>query len=171
MSEQKRSTEAKKPAPSKSSRTLAIGAVALLIVVAIAGIVLADRDKAAPAAASVAVATPTTPAASAAPTAVNPNEVLFAAGSPKLPVTASESIARFADTARTGGSGVRVTASFLTGENKARDRDLAAARTTAVREALKADGITADKMQVELVEMPAGSLTEAGANRIALSLR
>ncbi len=171
MSEQKRSTEAKKPAPSKSSRALAIGAVALLIIVAIAGIVLADRNPAAPAATGAAVATATTPAASAAPTALNPNEVVFAPGSPKLPVTASESIARFAESARTGSNGVRVTARFLTGDNKVRDRDLATARTAAVREALKADGITTDKMQVELVEMPAGSLPDAAANRIDLALR
>ncbi len=169
MSEQRKPAGVKAPAPSNSSRALAIGAVGLLIVVAIAGIVLAGRNPASGAAAS-AVATSSPPPASAAPTAVNPNEVIFDAGSSKLPVTAADSIARFAESGRSGDSTVRISARFLTGVNKARDHDLAAARTSAVREALQADGITAGRLRVELIEMPAGNLADADANRIELAL-
>ena len=169
MSEQRKPAGVKAPASSNSSRALAIGAVGLLIVVAIAGIVLAGRHPASDNAAS-AVASGTMQPASAAPTAVNPNEVIFDAGSAKLPVTAADSIARFAESGRTGDSTVRISARFLTGANKARDHDLAAARTSAVREALQADGIGAGRLRVELIEMPAGTLPEADANRIELAL-
>jgi outer membrane protein OmpA-like peptidoglycan-associated protein len=171
MSEQKKSSEAKKPAQSNSSRSIAIGAVALLIVVAIAGIVLAGRHAPAPDTPGAAGGSVTTPQVVTAPTAANPNEVVFAAGSAKLPATAAESITKFAESARAGGNGVRMSARFLTGENKARDLELAKGRTTAVREKLQAAGVAPEKMQIELVEMPAGSLTEANSNRVDLTLR
>ena len=158
---------------SNSSRTVVIAAVALLLVVAIAGIVLAGRNSApAPEAAPAPGALPaSTPHGASAPTAViNPNEVVFAAGSEKLPASATVSIARFAQAA-SSAAGVRVTARFLTGANKARDLELAKARTGAVREVLHADGVGPEKVQVELVEMPAGSLTEQNGNRIDLTLR
>jgi hypothetical protein len=166
MSEQKRRQ-------GNSSRTIAIAAVALLIVVAIAGIVLAGRNSpATPEAAPASAVTPaSTSQGASAPTVINPNEVVFAAGSAKLPATAAASIARFAEAARGDDGGVRLTARFLTGANKARDFELAKARTGAVRQALEADGIGAGKMQVELVEMPAGSLTEPDSNRVELTLR
>jgi len=165
----------------------------VLIVVAIAGIVLAGRHSKLPAdAGATGGASGSTQQAASAPTAINPNEVIFSGGSAKLPATAGESIKLFAATARAGGNSVRMsarflsgenlardrelakgrtTAGFLSGENLARDRELAKGRTTAVQEALKADGIAAEKMQIELVEMPAGSLTEADSNRVDLTLR
>jgi hypothetical protein len=171
MSELKKPGDTKKKPQSNSSRSIAIGAVGLLIVVAIAGIVLAGRNAGSPTAPGAAGGPVTTQPGASGPTAVNPNEVVFAGGSAKLPATATESIAKFAESARAGSNGVRVSARFITGENKARDLELAKGRTTAVREALKADGIAPEKMQIELVEMPAGSLTEANSNRVDLTLR
>ena len=172
--------ETSKPPQSNSSRTLVIVAVAVLIIVAIAGIVLAGRKAPPVADAPVATAPPTSaaPAASAttsnaaaSPTDPLPKDVVFAAGSDKLPAGANEGLARFADAARSGASAVRLSARFLTGANKAKDLDLAKARTTAIRHALEANGITGGKMQVELIEMPEGSLTPDAANRVDLTLR
>ena len=174
MSEQKNPGEAKKAAQRNSSRSVVIGAVGVLIVVAIAGIVLAGRHSKLPADAGAtggAVASGSTQQAASAPTAINPNEVIFSGGSAKLPATAGESIKLFAATALAGNNGVRVSSRFLTGENKARDQELAKGRTAAVQEALKAHGVPPEKMQSELVEMPAGSLTEADSNRVDLTLR
>ena len=176
-------SEPRKPPPSNSSRTLAIIAVAVLIVVAIAGIVIAGRK--APAAPETTAATaPTTaattatpappastPQAAASPTDPLPKDVVFAAGSDKLPVGSNEPLARFADAARTSASSVRLSARFLTGKNKERDMELAKARTGSIRHALQANGVGAGKMQVELIEMPDGSLTPDAANRVDLTLR
>ena len=166
--------EATKAAQRNPSRTVVIAAVILLIVVAIAGIVLAGRRTAAPiqgTAAAVPVAPlASTPLVEAAPTA-SLNEVVFAAGSDKLPAQSSESIAKFSEAARGVGGQIRLSARFLTGTNKARDLDLAKSRTAAVRHALQANGVKAESMQVEMVEMPAGALTEKDANRVELSMR
>ena len=169
-------SEPRKPPPSNSSRTLVIIAVAVLIIVAIAGIVLAGRNAPAPeAAVATASATPassgSTPQAAASPTDPLPKEVMFAAGSDKLPVSANEPLARFADAARSSASSVRLSARYLTGANKERDFELAKARTGAIRHALQANGLNSGKMQVELVEMPDGTLTADAGNRVDLSLR
>ena len=161
------------PAKRNSSRTLAIAAVVLLIVVAIAGIVLAGRHTAKPAL-GTAAALPDAPRASA-PVASGPtsgaNEVVFATGSDKMPAQAGDSVARFAEGARSVGGTVRLSGRYLTGENKARDLELTKARTAAVRHALESNGVKAEQMQVELIEMPAGSLTPKDAERVELSLR
>ena len=172
-------SEPKKPSPSNSSRTVAIVAVAVLIVVAVAGIVIAGRKAPAPETGSAsAPATTAAPAPSAStsqsaasPTDALPKDVVFAAGSDKLPVGSSEPLARFADAARTGASSVRLSARYLTGANKEKDFELAKARTGAIRHALQANGITGGKMQVELIEMPAGTLTPEAGNRVDLTLR
>lgn len=170
-------SEPKKPPLSNSSRTVVIVVVAVLIVVAIAGIVLAGR-RAPQEAAAVAAATPTSPAlpgstpqAASSPTDTVPSELVFAAASDKLPPQSADGLARFADAARASASSVRLSARFLTGEFKTRDLELAKARTGAIRHALEANGITSGKMQIELIEMPAGSLTEAASNRVDLTLR
>jgi outer membrane protein OmpA-like peptidoglycan-associated protein len=167
MSEQKRRKN-------NSSRTVVIAVVVVLIVVAIAGIVLASRGTPPPpgeVAQAPTAAPASTPVAAAAPTEpINPNEVVFAAGSDKLPASAAVSLGRFAEAAH-NAAGVRMSARFLTGANKARDLELAKGRTEAIRKVLQADGVGAEKMQVELVEMPAGSLTEAAADRVDLTLR
>jgi flagellar basal body-associated protein FliL len=165
-------SDPKRRQKSNSSRTIAIAAVAVLIVVAIAGIVLASRGTTpAPEVAQAAAPVASTPQAASAPTAqINPNEVVFGDGSDKLPGTASISLGRFAEAAK-NAAGVRVSARFLTGANKARDKELAQARTEAIRKVLVADAIGAEKIQVELVEMPAGSLTVADGNRVDLTLR
>jgi len=162
-----------KPVQRNSSRTLVVAAVALLIVIAIAGIVLAGRSGApTPAAASTGAAAPaaTTQPEANGPTS-GPNEVVFAPGSDKLPVQSSESIASFSEGARGVGGMVRMTARYLTGENKARDLELAKSRTSAVRHALQSNGLKAEQMQVELVEMPAGALNAKDANRVEMALR
>jgi hypothetical protein len=170
-------SEPKKPPPSNSSRTVVIVAVAVLIVVAIAGIVLAGR-RAPPDAAVAASTSPaapalpaSTPQAASSPTDAIPSELVFAATSDKLPPQSADGLARFADAARASASSVRLSAHFLTGEFKARDLELAKARTGAIRHALEANGITSGKMQIELIEMPAGGLTDTAGNRVELTLR
>jgi outer membrane protein OmpA-like peptidoglycan-associated protein len=168
-------SDPKRRQKSNSSRTIAIAAVAVLIVVAIAGIVLASRGTpAAPEAAPAAAAAPvaSTPQEASAPTAqINPNEVVFDAGSDKLPATAKISLGRFAEAARNNAAGVRMSVRFLTGANKTRDKALAMARAEAIRQVLVADAIGADKIQIELIEMPDGSLTVPDSNRVDLQLR
>ena len=172
-------SEPKKPPTSNSSRTIVIVVVAVLIVVAIAGIVLAGRGAPAdPAGAAVPTASPTasavsgsTPEAASSPTDAVPKELVFDPASDKLPPHSADELARFADAARASASSVRLSARFLTGANKARDLELAKARTGAIRHALEANGISSGKMQIELVEMPEGSLTEAAGNHIDLTLR
>jgi outer membrane protein OmpA-like peptidoglycan-associated protein len=174
-------SEQKKPPQSNSSRTVVIFAVAVLIVVAIAGIVLAGRKAPAPAPEAAVAGTPATPAATpssgstpqatGSPTDPLPKDVAFAAGSDKLPAGSNEGLARFADAARSSASSVRLSARFLTGANKERDFELAKARTGAIRHALEANGLGSGKMQVELIEMPDGSLTPDAGNRVDLTLR
>ena len=161
------------PLQRNSSRTVVIAAVALLIVIAIAGIVLAGRYGApAPGAAAPAATTPTasTPPEASGPTS-GPNEVVFAPGSDKLPTQSAESIARFSEGARGVGGMVRMTARYLTGANKAKDLELAKGRTSAVRHALQSNGVKAEQMQVELVEMPADALDAKDVDRVELALR
>ena len=173
-------SEQKKPPQSNSSRTVVIFAVAVLIVVAIAGIVLASRKgppapetaaATAPAASAATAASGSTPVSAASPTDSVPKDVTFAAGSDKLPAGSNEGLARFADAARSSASSVRLSARFLTGANKERDFELAKARTGAIRHALEANGLGSGKMQVELIEMPDGSLTPDAGNRVDLTLR
>lgn len=171
-------SEPKKPPTSNSSRTAVIVVVAVLIVVAIAGIVLAGRRAPAEAPVAATPVTPTAPAvsgstpqAAASPTDAVPKELVFDPASDKLPPHSGDELARFADAARASASSVRLSARFLTGANKARDLELAKARTGAIRHALEANGISSGKMQIELVEMPEGSLTEAAGNHVDLTLR
>jgi uncharacterized membrane protein len=171
-------SEQKKPPQSNSSRTVVIIAVAVLIVVAIAGIVLAGKKGSpdatvatTPATASTPATSGSTPQAGASPTDAVPKDIVFAAGSEKLPAGANEGLARFADAARQSASAVRLSARFLTGENKARDSELAKARTGAIHHALMGNGISGGKMQIELIEMPAGTVTPEMANRVDLTLR
>ena len=170
--------EPNKPPQSNSSRTLVIVAVVVLIVVAIAGIVLAGRkapgtpeNAAGVAPPAAAAASGSTPAVAVASTDPPPKDVTFAAGSDKLPAGANEEIARFAEAARSSASAVRLSARFLTGANKERDRELAKARTGAIRHALEANGVSTGKMQIELIELPQGGLTGDAGNRVDLSLR
>jgi outer membrane protein OmpA-like peptidoglycan-associated protein len=168
-------SETKKPPQSNSSRTVVIVAVAVLIVVAIAGIVLAGRQAPPEAVTATAPEAPassgSTPQGAASTTEQLPKEVLFAAGSDKLPAGSNEGLARFADAARASASSVRLSARYLTGANKARDFELAKARAGAIRHAFEADGLNGGKIDIELIEMPAGALSDAAANRVQLILR
>ena len=172
--------DAKKPPQSNSSRTLVIVAVAVLIIVAIAGIVLAGRKgppgsetaaATAPDASAAITASGSTPTGAASPTDPVPKDVTFAAGSDKLPAGSNDGLARFADAARASASSIRLSARFLTGASKEKDLELAKSRTGAIRHALEANGISGGKMQVELIEMPAGALTPDAGNRVDLTLR
>ena len=168
-------SETKKPPQGNSSRTVVIVAVAVLIVVAVAGIVLAGRRAPADAVVAAPPVGPavagSTPQAASSPTDAIPSELVFAPASDKLPAQSTDGLARFADAARASASSVRLSARFLTGANKTRDMELAKARTGAIRHALEANGITSGKMQIELIEMPEGSLTDAAGNRVDLTLR
>ena len=171
-------SEPKKPPQSNSSRTVVIVAVAVLIVVAIAGIVLAGRKTPPPEAAVTTAAAPAAQPASASTSQAAgsttdplPKDVIFAAGSDKLPAGANEGLARFAEAVRSSASSVRLSARYLTGANKQRDFDLAKARTGAIRHALEANGVNSGKMQIELVELPEGGLTADAGNRVELIFR
>ncbi|MEO6361920.1 MAG: hypothetical protein ABIO71_01705 [Caldimonas sp.] len=161
-----------KPVQRSSSRTVVIVMVVVLIVIAIAGIVLAGR-RSAPPALGTAAALPddaSTPQGQA-PTTPQPTEVLFAPLSDKLPGKSSEPIARFADGARSAGGTIKVSARYLTGADKARDLELAKARTAAVRHALESNGIKVQQVELQIVEMPAGVMTANDANRVELTVR
>lgn len=168
--------EAPKTAQRNPSRTAVIAVVLVLIVVAIAGIVLAGRRTASPVQGTAAAVpdapsvSTSTPQADAAPT-VNPNAVVFASGSVKLPADASETIARFSETARGAGGHVRLSVRFPTGPDKSGAIELAKSRTAAVRHALESNGVKPEAMQFELVEMPAGVVSDKDANRVELSMR
>ena len=172
-------SEPKKPPQSNSSRTVVIVAVAVLIVVAIAGIVLAGRSGTSPepavtvgsGASAVQSSSGSTSQPAGSPTDPLPKNVMFAAGSDKLPAGSNEGLARFAEAARSGASAVRLSARYLTGANKQRDLDLAKARTGAIRHALEANGLNSGRMQIELVEMPEGGLTPDAGNRVDLTFR
>ncbi len=164
-----------------SSRALVVSVVAVLIIVALAGIVLAGRksgespEAAAPAASAPPVAaTPvvsaTSPAGSA-PTSAGPDEITFVVGSDKLPPGTSEKIADIVQRAKAADKTVRITVRYATGANKARDLELAKARAGAIRHEAMADGITGNKMQTELVEMPEGSVPPRDADRAVITLR
>ena len=160
---------------SNSSRTVVIAAVVLLLVVAIAGIVLATRGPAS--APEVAQApSPAAPALNAAGGFRADSADQSERGHLRRRLRQASRVGhRFAGplrrSARTTPAGVRLSARFLTGENKARDLGLAKARAEAIRKVLAANGVGAEKIQIELVEMPAGSLTEADGNRVDLTLR
>ena len=171
-------TAASKPVQRNPSRTAVIAVVILLIIIAIAGIVLAGRRTASPLPGTAAavpdapvVAAPQgrTQRVAAAPTA-GPNDVVFAAGSDRLPAEAGDKIAKFADRARAAGGMVRMSAKYVTGANKAKDLELGKSRAAAVRHALESNGIQSASMQVELTEMPTGTLSDAEADRVVLSL-
>src|SRR5262245_15523012 len=120
-------TEQKKAPQSNSSRTLVIVAVAVLIIVAIAGIVLAGRKAPGPdgavavapvASAAASAASGSTPNSGASPTDPLPKDVVFSAGSDKMPAGANEGLARFAEAVRSNAaSSVRLSGRFLTGAN------------------------------------------------------
>ena len=165
------------PVQRNPSRTAVIALVVLLIVVAIAGIVLAGRRTAAPvpgtAAAlpnpDLATSPVATPQETVAPTP-KPNEVLFAVGSDRLPAEAGEQIANFADRARAAGGLVRTSAKFVNGPNKVRDLALSKSRAAAVRHALESNGIKSEVMQVEIIEMPLGTLHHSDGELVVMSL-
>jgi len=164
----------KKEVRRNPSHTAILLIAAVLIAIAVAGIVLSGRkaaDNGSSTAAPASAVSPTsaasaTLAAPSVPTA--PDEVIFAAGSDKMPPGAADTVARFVQTVRTEGKTIRISARYLTGADKAQAFELAKARATAVRHAVVADGMTGDKIRVELVEVPAGALTERDSNRVQL---
>ncbi len=161
-----------------SSRRLAMFAVLVLIVIAVGGILLAGRQPApaAPVAASapapVVAAAPASAPASAAsePMREPPHEVVFPSGSDRVPPSAAAIVAHWAEQARLNDKKLRISARFLTGANKQRDMDLAKARTSALHHAAMSNGLTGDKLQTELVEVPEGSLAPGEGERIVFSL-
>ncbi len=165
------------PEQRNPSRTAIIALVVVLIVIAIAGIVLAGRRTASPvpgtaaalpepALANLPVATPQE---EVAPTP-KPNEVLFAVGSDRLPAEAAEQIAKFAERARAAGGLVRTTAKYVNGPNQAAALALSKSRASAVRHALESNGIKSEAMQVEIIEMPPGTLHHFDGELVTMSL-
>ena len=161
-------------------RGLILAAVALLIIVAIAGIVLARKNSGskapietqatapapAPAEVASAVSTPEAPYVLTS----GPNEVVFEIGLAKLLTEGSESIVKFSDSARGAPGMVRMTARYPAGPNKDKDLALAKERAAAVRHALESNGIKSERVQTEMIEMPAGTVSRREAGRVELSL-
>jgi len=169
-----------KPKARDSSRVVALVTVVLLIVIAVAGIAVAtfSRRAAAPASPSEqarSVATGNMPgltasaAEAAAAAAERPDHVSFAPGSDKVPDDAAPLIAGFIESARARNSKLRLTTKFTASQTRAKELELANARTRAVRRMIEASG-KAVTMQYETVEMPPGTLSERDANRVVLSL-
>ena len=169
-----------KPKARDSSRLVAMVAVVLLTLIAVAGIVLAtlSRRPATPPAASEQARNATTrnmpgmtaSAVQAAEAAAERlDHVSFAPGSDKVPDDAAPLIATFIESARARSSKLRLTTKFTAGERRAKELELANARTLAVRRMIEASG-KAVAMQYETIEMPAGTLSERDANRLVLSL-
>lgn len=177
MEQNDKAVVASSPLQRNPSRTAVIALVVLLIVIAIAGIVLAGRRTASPLPGTVAalpkpaLANPpiATPQVEAAPTP-KPNEVLFDVGSDRLPAEAGEQIAKFADHARAAGGLVRSSASYANGPNKMRDLALSKNRAAAVRHALESNGIKPESMQVEIIEMPPGTIHHSDGEIVVMSL-
>jgi len=169
----------KKPAPRSLSRTVVAAVVGLLIVVAVSGIVLAGRKAPVPAESGAAPTTLQVPAAttaSAPPAAVTasdalPGAVRFADASDALPPEASGDLARFADAARAGGQQVGLTARFVAGADMEAAMALGRKRAEAVQHALQSNGISASRIQVEMIGVPAGALPAAAAGQVELALR
>jgi len=173
-------SDSKPPKARDSSRLVAIVAVVLLTLIAVGGIVgaMLSRQAAAPPSRPEQAGNATTrnmPGLTAS--AVQPAEaaaerldhVSFAAGSDKVPDDAAPLIATFIESARARNSKLRLTTKFTAGERRAKELELANARTRAVRRMIEASG-KAVAMQYETVEMPAGTLSERDANRLVLSL-
>jgi outer membrane protein OmpA-like peptidoglycan-associated protein len=173
--------DTKKPAPRSSmSRTVVTAVVGLLIVIAIAGIVLASRK--ASQTADPTASSSSTPGASTAPTSGGspaaatapdplPSAVRFAGSNDTLPPEASGDLARFADAVRAGGQQVGLTARFVAGSDKQAALDLGRKRVEAVQHALQSNGISASRIQAEMIEVPAATQPAANAGRVELSLR
>lgn len=164
------------------SRTLVVIAVGVLIVIAIAGIVLAGMKGKGPAAGNDAATTSSTPASAAAMTegasavAVaddeGPNRIHFAAQSDKLPPGAAAKVTQLAETARTRNN-VVVVASKIEAAGASRDGalDLAKRRADAVRHSLMSNGIAAQNVRIEIVEMPPGLVPAKDVDRAELTMR
>lgn len=172
------SPSTRKPASgSASSRKLAMVAVLVLIVIAVGGILLAGRrpaadpaPAAAPASAPVVAQAASVPASAAGRVDEPPVEVVFPSGSDRPPPSAAATVAHWVEQARVNDKKLRITARFLTGVNKQRDLALAKARTTALHHAAMSNGLTGDKLQVELVELPEGGLQPGEGERVRFSL-
>lgn len=170
-----------RPAQRNSSRAVAIVAVVSLVLIAVAGIVFATLSRRAatpPVAQQQALSASTarqmpgmtaSAAQAAAVAAERPDHVSFTPGSDTVPDDAAPLIAKFVEAARSGNSKLRLTTTFTASESRAKELDLAKARTRAVRRMVEASG-KAVAMQYETVEMPAGTLSERDANRVVLSL-
>lgn len=168
----------------KTSRTLVVVAVGVLIVIAIAGIVLAGmRGKGG--AADEVVTTSATPASAAAMTGAasdaapapvaddeGPNRIRFAASSDKLPPSAAAKITQLAETARSRNN-VVVVASKIEAVAGKRDEalDLAKRRADAVRHSLLSNGIATQNVRIEIVEMPPGLVPARDVDRAELTMR
>jgi outer membrane protein OmpA-like peptidoglycan-associated protein len=172
-------TATKKPAPRSMSRTVVSAVVGLLIVIAIAGIVLAGRRTAQPPEAGSAPVTggaavaPTAAVASAAAPAPEPlpSAVRFTGTSDKLPPEASGELARLADAMRVSGQQVGLTARFVAGADKQAALELGRKRVEAVQHALQSNGVSASRIQAEMIEVPAGTQAPGAAGRVELTLR
>lgn len=184
------------PAPElRPVPTRTVVAVWVLIAAAIAGVWIAARSSTSgelpdaaglPSAASTASSVRSTlPAAPASPASVEaaapaasvaadpqaalPASVAFAPGSDRLSGEASEVMAAWAEQARGDGRVLHLSAPHAGGATRSRAVELAQLRIAALKHAAESNGLPANRLRSELVEVPEGATGEL--DRVALSLR
>jgi outer membrane protein OmpA-like peptidoglycan-associated protein len=108
------------------------------------------------------------PLAVAAPPVSTRERLQFAAGSERLPPEAMDVLARVADAARADAA-TRVEVSAFQGTSGA-EAQLAGRRGDAVRHALAANGVPADRMRTTVLAPPAGDEAQS-AGRVELEVK
>ena len=143
-----------------------INIVALLIVPVVAAV-----HPAAPAAATAATAATAAPAA-AAPAAAMSAELYFDLGKADLPADAQTKLAAIVDATKVNGASHVVVSGYhdASGDPVA-NAELAKQRAIAVRDALTAAGLAADRIQLEKPQETIGGSDPAQARRVEVSVR
>ncbi len=175
-------TDRKNP-QSSSTRTVAVIAVIVLIVIAIAGIVLANRQKS-EADAIETVAADTTPLSASAPTGASaasgaasagvpsdPNGLVFAVKSAKLPADANDKLGSLADAVRKDNKTLVIVVRYAANGDPVGELELAKNRAEAIRHALQANGVSLSSIRTEIAELPPTLLAASEANRVQVTLR
>lgn len=163
------------PPPRAPSRTLVIVVVAALIAIAVAGIVITVvRGR------SQAPAGATAPLAASAPTANAPkltaadgplNQIVFSADSDQMSPTAVAKIKSMAETAKDASGLIVISAKIEAANDRAARMDLAKKRANSVLRALRASGIAASRLRVEISEYPVGRVPAQEADRVEMNPR
>jgi outer membrane protein OmpA-like peptidoglycan-associated protein len=115
--------------------------------------------------------TPVDPALAAAETAAGPNAVVFAPASDEISDTSEAKLERIAETAKKNKPMVVIAGRVEARPDRVEQMALAQKRVIAVRSALEQHGVPLATMQVEISEMPLGTVAANEANRVDVALR